>query len=120
MLKSFEHMDVSLTWDMIDLPESPDMSIKQKLCVVHILQETIFNAFYHGKPNKISVVGGIKNDGMSEIRVENSGGVALVQFTRSGGYGVLNMSSRANSLGGGVVIEATDTGAVLMLTYPTI
>ncbi len=110
--------DIDLHWEMIELPSVEGFSPSRALNMLRILQEAVTNAAKHsGAKNltiRFSLLGA--GDDSLQIDIEDDGrGMMPGQTT---GYGLRNMESRADALGGSIHVTPSADGTRVSFTMP--
>ena len=102
-----------------DLTGLPNLTPRNVLHILRVLQEALTNAVKHAGATLITVsseVDHVKN--VASIRVIDDGrGFQSVETSRSG-RGLGNMRRRAEAVGGSIVIDSGEEGSTITLVLP--
>lgn len=111
-LNPVEKMGIGIEYAVYDLPNIDHLTPETALNIIRILQEGLSNALRHGAPDTIRLYHEIHGDKLRLI-LENCGGVTVSDSPK--GYGLENMSKRAEQIGGKAWLEPIEGGARLIL-----
>ena len=110
---------VRLSWQVRDLTGLPNLTPRNVLHILRVLQEALTNAVKHAGATLITVsseVDRVRN--VAFIRVMDNGrGFQSVENSRSG-RGLGNMRRRAEAVGGSIVIDSGEGGSTITLLLP--
>lgn len=113
-------LGAELDWSMEKLPEVTGITPSNALAILRILQEAITNALKHGEPSRIAIHGATGADGKATIVVRNGIRAADATEIASGqGHGLINITRRAQKLGGDASFDCNSRYATLTLVLPT-
>ena len=112
------YMGVEVEWSTHALLDQGAIQPKALMEIIRIIQEAIHNAVIRGKCSFLRVVAQ-RSENDFTITIVNKGGQAFSEENRKG-LGILNMMSRASSVGGTVEIKTNESGAILSLTVPSV
>lgn len=110
---------VSMRWDVADLPADFELAPGATLQVLRIVQEAVTNALKHSGAEEIAVSVKPSPEGRSlQIEVRDDGRGFAPGALGSGGRGLRNMHERAAALGGTLQVASDDAGTLVKLTLP--
>jgi signal transduction histidine kinase len=107
-------LGIRFRWSMDHIPDIKGVGPGHALSLLRILQEATTNAVRHGPARRIAITGDATENGHALITVENDGRRDMT----GEGNGLRNMRRRAESLGGRLSLESTQTGMRLTLELP--
>ena len=113
---------IRLTWQVSELPPVPNLSPRNALHILRILQEALTNVLKHAGAGRIVVKTELDASGKGAlISVADDGhGFSADNPTpaRSGGRGIENMRRRAEAVGGSLAIRSGLDGTTVTLALP--
>ena len=115
---------VRLAWQVRDLPAIPNLTPRNVLHVLRILQEALTNALKHSGATRIAVSTAVDPaSGAVSIKVADDGhgfstDAALAEPRVTAGRGLANMRRRAEALGGSVRMDSGAGGTTVTLGLP--
>lgn len=110
---------MELIWDIGNLSRVPELSSRNALNILRILQEAITNIIKHSGATLIKMSAeqvDTKFDSFVVIKVIDNGSGKL--DSDSTGYGIVNMQKRAEELNGGIDIQLKEGESRVILTFP--
>ena len=107
-----------LGWQVKELPPVPNLSPRNALHILRILQEALTNVLKHAGAHRISVVTET-DDTRKRVRVRVSDdGHGFAATAPGRGRGIANMQRRAQAVGGSLAIDSGQTGTTVTLELP--
>lgn len=109
--------NISLGWEVNDLPPIPGFGPREALHILRILQEAVSNAIRHGKASRIDISARhdqIDNKARIQIRDNGNG----FTETKSPGHGLKNMRQRAELIGASLLLTQDAGGTTIEITIP--
>jgi signal transduction histidine kinase len=111
------HLDVDLDYEAGRVTERHDPELET--AVYRVVQEAVTNAVKHAGADEISV-DVRERDGVVTVRVRDEGD-GFDPAKSTGGFGLVGMRERVDSLGGALAIEsAPDAGTTVTVRLPTV
>lgn len=110
---------IRLLWQVTELPPVPNLTPRNALHILRILQEALTNVLKHAGASRITVQ--TKTDGVQRvvtIRVADDGRGFAVDAQRARGRGIANMQRRAEAVGGSLSISSDHGGTSVTLALP--
>ena len=110
---------IRLSWQVRDLTGLPNLTPRNVLHILRVLQEALTNAVKHASATLITVSSEVDHvNNLAFIRViDNGRGFQSVENSRSG-RGLGNMRRRAEAVGGSIVIDSGEGGSTITLVLP--
>ena len=114
---------VRLVWQVHDLPALPNLSPRNVLHILRILQEALTNALKHAGATKIALSTGVDTAAdIALIRIIDDGrgfdAAAAPASSMTTGRGLGNMHRRAQAVGGTLAIDSGVDGTTVTLRLP--
>ena len=109
-----ESANIELEWAVTELPEIDNMSPRNILHVMRIVQEAMTNSIKHSGSNRMTLATGVIDNKRIYIDVIDYGCANHAAQTNKS-RGITNMHYRAKQLGGELVIKHTETGTSVRL-----
>ena len=114
---------VRLVWQVHDLPALPNLSPRNVLHILRILQEALTNALKHAGATKIALSTGVDTAAdVALIRIIDDGrgfdAAAAPASSMTTGRGLGNMHRRAQAVGGTLAIDSGVDGTTVTLRLP--
>ncbi|MCJ9429304.1 sensor histidine kinase [Kordiimonas marina] len=110
-----ETLGLEVEWSMVGLPSELNLTPRDTLHVLRILQEAVNNAVRHGHPSKLTICGDTQENGRPRIVVRNVGGTSPQMGPR--GRGLSNMAKRADALTARFTFRPLPDGAEAELSF---
>lgn len=110
---------IALEWRMVDIPPIKTLSPTHALNVLRVMQEAITNVIKHSGADKVIIDFVLGTEQSRFLRIDISdNGRGLTVPEGSEGYGLKNMRSRAEQLGGDLEVTSTPNHTRVGLTIP--
>jgi signal transduction histidine kinase len=113
---------IGLAWQVRELPPLPNLTPRNVLHILRVLQEALTNVLKHAGATRIRVTTRIdETAGKALISVADDGHgfvPAVEKADRPGGRGIGNMRRRAEAVGGTLVIDSSPQGTLITLGLP--
>ncbi|MDP5335458.1 MAG: hypothetical protein NWR54_10775, partial [Paracoccaceae bacterium] len=116
MVDPLRHLGIEVEWSTQTLLDYGMMEPKALMDTVRIIQEAIHNAVVRGGCTDLTLVSR-KSDDIYTVTISNWGGQSFSEENRKG-LGIINMTERAEKIGGKLSIEPLQSGAILTLALP--
>ena len=116
MVDPLQNMGVEVEWSNIALLNYGAIDPKALMNIIRIVQEAIHNGVTRAECTHLSVMAQ-RLDDKFKIVITNAGGTPFSEKAPRG-QGITNMMERAALIGGELVINPTDCGAVVTLSMP--
>lgn len=114
-----EGTDITLVWEVQELPALPWLEPSSALHILRIVQESIANILRHTRANRIRVYTAAAGDGISVSIEDNGQGFDVARaLATPGGRGLHNQQRRAQAVDGNVSWISTAAGTTFTLWLP--
>ncbi len=107
--KMLSRTGTKVTWDIDEVHEQKQLSPKQALNVLRILQEAVTNAVRHSGGDQIRVALSDAADGIRLLVSDNGKGMRQTSF----GRGITNMYTRATEMGAQLDVDSNRDGTTV-------
>lgn len=112
---------IALDWHVSDLPAFPELSSRDMLQILRIVQEAFTNVIKHARATRVELGAGLAADGRSVRITVHDDGLGLRDLTGGSatrGRGLGNMSQRARAVGGRLEVMGEAGGCLVSLELP--
>lgn len=106
--RKLEQLDITLDWHVADQAENLNIKPQTGLHLLRILQEAFTNILKHANADSI-VFSATPSEQGFQIMIQDNGQFTLDNLNHQG-HGITNMKTRAQKLGGNLVIEQSAAG----------
>lgn len=113
-----ESTGIALLWQVANVPALDWLDPKNALHILRILQEVFTNIIKHTHATEIRVATRVDGDYVLVTVTDNGQGFAVESALKSGGKGLSNQMSRAESIGAEVSWDSNDAGSCFTLRLP--
>jgi signal transduction histidine kinase len=112
---------IALEWNVSDLPAFPELSSRDILQILRIVQEAFTNVIKHARATRVELRVGLASDGRwvrVTIRDDGLGLPELRANSSTRGRGLSNMNQRARAVGGRLEVVGEAGGCLVSLELP--
>ena len=110
---------IRLVWQVNDLPPLPNLTPRNVLHILRVLQEALTNALKHAGATRITLGATVdRARGTASIRVSDDGRGFDAAADPRAGRGLANMRRRAEAVGGALVVDTGTEGTTVTLALP--
>lgn len=106
--RKLEQLDITLDWHVADEAENLNIKPQTGLHLLRILQEAFTNILKHAQADAIMFSASPSEQGF-QIVIQDNGQFSLANLNQQG-HGITNMKTRAQKLGGSLIIEQSASG----------
>ncbi|MCY6382125.1 sensor histidine kinase [Hoeflea prorocentri] len=110
--------DISLEWQMIDIPEIEGLNPSRALNILRILQEATTNAAKHSGGDRVWIRFSLPPEPPGTLRIDIEDNGRGMANASTNGHGLKNMRSRARELGGDIHIASSEGGTKVTFSMP--
>lgn len=111
--------DIELVWRMVDIPKIDGMNPSRALSILRIMQEATTNVVKHANADQMTISFTLEDDAARCLRIDMENNGNGFSASPGNGYGLDNMKSRADEIGGYLEIHQLASGARVSLRVPT-
>ncbi len=112
---------IALDWNVSDLPAFPELTPRDILQILRIVQEAFTNVVKHAGATRVALGAALAPDGRSvriSVRDDGRGFRAMDGEPASRGRGLRNMAQRAQAVGGTLEVVGDERGCSVVLGLP--
>lgn len=109
---------ISLEWQVAELPRFPDLTPRDVLQILRVVQEAFANVLKHARASRVEFFACLAPDGRRVRLGIRDDGRGIPDVIASSGRGLRNMAERARAVGGLLEVEGTAGRCTIALVLP--